>query len=47
MGRTSTTKYGLWCKHESELGGSDLGSQFALMQQARHSICRRSLASAP
>jgi hypothetical protein len=28
---------GLWCKHESELDGSDLRSQFALMQQARHS----------
>src|SRR5271170_6202470 len=31
-------KHGLWCKHKSELGVSALGSQFALMQQARHSI---------
>jgi hypothetical protein len=37
----------LWCKHESELDGSDLGANLHLCSKHGIPDCRRSLASAP
>jgi hypothetical protein len=37
----------LWCKHESELDGSDLGANLHLCSKHGIPDCGRSLASAP